>query len=140
MLIAENTERRGEAESDPVKKGRQGAFLKEYWKAGKGRKNLMGPMVLIKDIAESMGESERTMKRLIKLNDLIPEIQSLVSDGAIGVRAAEQLAFLTIEEQSILFQQKGHSLGDMINYNGNEHSPLWGSLYTGEAGCVQIPY
>lgn len=38
MLIAENTERRGEAESDPVKKGRQGAFLKEYWKAGKGRK------------------------------------------------------------------------------------------------------
>ncbi|WP_339198501.1 ParB N-terminal domain-containing protein [Paenibacillus sp. FSL P4-0176] len=106
MLIAENTERRGEAESDPVKKGRQGAFLKEYWKAGKGRKNLMGPMVLIKDIAESMGESERTMKRLIKLNDLIPEIQTLVSVGSIGVRAAEQLAYLTEEEQTSLFNLK----------------------------------
>jgi len=31
MLIAENTEHRGEAESDPVKKGRQAVFLKEYW-------------------------------------------------------------------------------------------------------------
>ncbi|MMZ69516.1 hypothetical protein D1872_323650 [compost metagenome] len=63
-------------------------------------------MVLIKDIAESMGESERTMKRLIKLNDLIPEIQTLVSVGSIGVRAAEQLAYLTEEEQTSLFNLK----------------------------------
>ncbi|MDR6725039.1 hypothetical protein J2W91_003525 [Paenibacillus amylolyticus] len=80
MLIAENTERRGEAESDPIKKGRQGAFLKEYWKAGHGGNRSTRPMVALKDIAESIGESERTTQRLMKLNDLIPEIQSLVSD------------------------------------------------------------
>ncbi|WKL03167.1 hypothetical protein Q0F98_05710 [Paenibacillus amylolyticus] len=140
MLIAENTERRGEAESDPVRKGRQAVFLKEYWKAGHGGNRSTEQYGLLKNVADAIGESERTTKRLIKLNDLIPEIQSLVSDGSIGVRAAEQLAFLTIEEQSILFQQKGHSLGDMINYNGKERSPLWGSLYASEDGCVQIPY
>lgn len=36
MLIAENIERRGEAESDPIKKGRIAGFLKQYWEVGKG--------------------------------------------------------------------------------------------------------
>ncbi|WP_366348340.1 hypothetical protein [Paenibacillus amylolyticus] len=126
MLIAENTERRGEAEADPVKKGRQAAFLKDYWKIKSNGDQSVRTMVgrSMKDVADSIGESERTTQRLIKLNDLIPEIQFLVSDGAIGVRAAEQLSYLTEEEQSILFQQKGNSLGDMTNYNGNDHSPL----------------
>ncbi|WP_206759572.1 hypothetical protein [Paenibacillus sp. CFBP 13594] len=46
----------------------------------------------MKDVSESIGETERTTQRLIKLNELIPEIQSFVSSGDIGVRAAEQLA------------------------------------------------
>ncbi|WP_145409254.1 hypothetical protein [Paenibacillus xylanexedens] len=129
MLIAENIERRGEAESNPIKKARIGEFVREYWKArgeyleGRPKKSINNSHTF-KDVAEAMGESERTTRRLIKLNHLIPEIQYLVSNNSIGVRAAEQLAYLTEEEQSILFQQKGNSLGDMINYNGNDHSPL----------------
>ncbi|WP_440112196.1 hypothetical protein [Paenibacillus sp. QZ-Y1] len=94
LLIAENTERRGEAELDPIKKGRQAAFLKEYWGITNGgnKRFKTDGMKSMKDVAEAIGEkSERTTQRLIKLNDLIPEIQSLVSSGVLGVRAAEQL-------------------------------------------------
>ncbi|WP_251508838.1 hypothetical protein [Paenibacillus polysaccharolyticus] len=61
MLIAENTERRGEAESDPVKKGRQAAFLKEYWGVKNGGNKADGPKTHLRDIAETIGESERTL-------------------------------------------------------------------------------
>ncbi|MHA7582072.1 hypothetical protein ACX12E_17025 [Paenibacillus vandeheii] len=67
MLIAENTERRGEAESDPVKKGRQAAFLKEYWgvrDGSSGKRGLGGPKAHLKDVAEAIGESQRTTQRL----------------------------------------------------------------------------
>lgn len=117
MLIAENTERRGESENDPIKKGKIAAFLKEYWEIKNNRpKEEVGHNVQLKtmrDVAEAIDSDERTTRRLIKLNDLIPDIQQLVSSGLLGATAAEQLAYLTVEEQSILFEQKGESLGEM---------------------------
>lgn len=94
LLIAENVERRGEAEPDPIKKGRIAQFLKEYWGVRDGRKKLRqnGVVKSIDDIAESIGADRRTTQRLMKLNDLIPEIQALVSSGKLGTTAAEQLA------------------------------------------------
>jgi ParB family chromosome partitioning protein len=74
-LIAENSERRGESETDPVKKGRQAAFLKEYWgvrDGSAGKRSLDGQNVHLKDVAETIGETQRTTQRLIKLNELIP--------------------------------------------------------------------
>lgn len=56
-------------------------------------------MVALKDIADVIGESERTTQRLNKLNDLISQIQSLVSSKKLCVRAAKQLAYLTECEQ-----------------------------------------
>ncbi|WP_339236244.1 hypothetical protein MKX40_22250 [Paenibacillus sp. FSL R5-0517] len=66
MLIAENTERRGEAESGPVKKGRQAAFLKEYWEIKNNGDQSAGPLIRrsMKDVAEAIGESQRTTQRL----------------------------------------------------------------------------
>lgn len=52
----------------------------------------------LSDIAEMIGENVRTTKRILKLNDLIPEIQSLVSAGKLGTTVAEQIAYLTPEE------------------------------------------
>lgn len=112
-LIAENSERRGESETDPVKKGRQAAFLKEYWGVKNGGNKAEGPMVLLKDVADAIGENERSTKRLIKLNDLIPEIQSLVSLNKLSVRAAEQLAFLTEEEQRAIFNNDQESIENL---------------------------
>lgn len=115
LLIAYNTERRGEAEKDPIKKARQAQFLKEYWgikKHGDGTIRQNGERSM-KDVQDSIGESERSTQRLIKLNDLIPELQSLVSLGKLGTTAAEQLAYLTVDEQKILFQERGETIGQM---------------------------
>lgn len=115
LLIAENVERRGQAETDPIKKGRIAQFLKEYWgvRDGGDRKS-EGQNAFRKttiDIAETINESERTTKRLLKLNDLIPSLQTLVSSGKLGTTAAEQLAYLTIEEQQALFDERGEKVG-----------------------------
>ncbi|KJD42497.1 hypothetical protein [Paenibacillus terrae] len=53
-LIAENRERRGESETDPVKKGRHAAFLKEYWGVKNGGNQSAGQFVQrsMKDVAK----------------------------------------------------------------------------------------
>ncbi|MFE4199337.1 DUF3102 domain-containing protein [Aneurinibacillus aneurinilyticus] len=113
MLIAENVERRGEAEPDPVKKGRIAAFLKEYFGIKHGGDRSSGQNGNLKttaDIAETIGESEKTTRRLLKLNDLIPEIQALVSSGNLGTTAAEQIAYLTPDEQRLLLTIRGEDV------------------------------
>jgi ParB-like chromosome segregation protein Spo0J len=64
LLIAENVERRGQAETDPIKKARIAAFLKEYWgvKNGNNQHSRVRQNVAPKttdDIAETIGESRR---------------------------------------------------------------------------------
>lgn len=116
LLIAENVERRGQAETDPMKKARIVQFLKEFWgvrDGSAGRRSLAGQNALqktIADISEMVSESERTTKRFLKLNDLIPELQQLVSDGKLGTTAAEQLAYLTEDEQRSLYEAIGESV------------------------------
>lgn len=109
LLIAYNIERRGEAEPDPIKKARIAKFLKEYWAINQGTRKELGQNG-ITDISEVIGETERTTKRLLKLNDLIPEIQSLVSSGKQGTTAAEQLAYLTEDEQREIYTLFGEEL------------------------------
>lgn len=106
LLIAENTERRGEAEKDPIKKARIAGFLKEYWGVRDGVK--VGHNVQAKgldDIGNFLGESRKSTQRLIKLNDLTPELQQLVSDGKLGTTAGEQLAYLTEDAQRELWDK-----------------------------------
>ena len=54
------------------------------------------------DIAESIGESIHQTRRILKLHDLIPELQDLVSEGKLGTTAGEQLAHMTEENQRAL--------------------------------------
>ncbi|MBF8376350.1 ParB N-terminal domain-containing protein [Alicyclobacillus mali] len=120
LLIADNEERRGE-DHDPMRKARRAKFLAEYWgiRRGGARKGVSGherakgqfvPLKSIEDIGEQIGEDVRTTKRLLKLNDLIPELQALVSSGKLGTTAAEQLAYLSPETQRALYA----ALGDEI--------------------------
>ncbi|WP_054956496.1 hypothetical protein [Paenibacillus dakarensis] len=96
MLIAENIERRGEAESDPMKKGRIATFIIDYWKTkglyveGRGNRH-NAELKTQRDVAKLLHENIRTTKRLLKLNSLIPQIQQLASSGNLGTTAAEQL-------------------------------------------------
>ncbi|MFE4202081.1 ParB/RepB/Spo0J family partition protein [Aneurinibacillus aneurinilyticus] len=110
LLIAENVERRGEAEPDPIKKARIAQFLKEYWGVKQGKKGQNVPIKTTADVAEVIGEDVRTTKRLLKLNDLIPEIQALVSSGNLGTTAAEQIAYLTPDEQRLLLTIRGEDV------------------------------
>lgn len=127
LLIAENVERRGQAETDAIKKARIANFLKEYWGVNRGR--FHGNQVLDKmsdtktnlDIANTIGESEKTTQRILKLNDLIPEIQELVSSKKLGTTAAEQLAYLPQEDQKTLIQSK---LVDMSKITVDESKKL----------------
>lgn len=117
LLIAENVERRGQAETDPIKKARIAQFLKEYWGVKSGvNQHSVGhngqPSKTTTDIAESIGESEKTTRRLMKLNDLIPQLQRLVSEKKLGTTAAEQLAYLSPEVQSALYETLGEEIGE----------------------------
>ena len=119
LLIAENVERRGQAETDPIKKARIANFLKEYWGVrsggdGSNQYKQSGQNVrdakTTADIADTIGESEKTTRRILKLHDLIPQLQTLVSAGKLGTTAGEQLAYLSPEVQTALYE----TLGDEI--------------------------
>lgn len=114
MLIAENTERRGEAESDPIKKAHIIEFMRSWWDVVSHRPK-GGQNVQVKttaDVAEFIGESVKTTQRLLKLNELIPQLQRLVSTGKLGTTSAEQLAYLTPEVQSALYDALGEEIGE----------------------------
>lgn len=65
--------------------------------------------LLISRIASEVGLSEATVKRLDKLNELIPELQALVSQGVLSRTAAYFLAFLPPGEQRDLLRILGES-------------------------------
>lgn len=72
-----------------LKKAKRAEFLKRYWEVRRmsGRERLKVQNALSKtlaDVAEVIGESIDTTKRLLKLNDLIPELQQLVSQGKLS--------------------------------------------------------
>lgn len=121
LLIAENVERRGQAESDPIKKSRIANFLREYWGVSQGKK---GQNVLIKnidDIGEILGESHKSTQRILKLNDLIPELQQLVSSKKLGTTAGEQLAYLSEENQKALLKALGDDMEKTTVQNAKDY-------------------
>lgn len=113
LLIAENWERRGVAETDQIKVARIATFLDEYWKQQREKiRHNGGKKKTVEDVSEFIGESKRVTERLLKLNDLIPQLQRLVSTGKLGTTSAEQLAYLTPEVQSALYDALGEEIGE----------------------------
>lgn len=69
---------------NPIKKGRQAQFLKEYWGIGHGGSREQNtPLKSLVDVGSMIGESKFSTKRLLKLNSLIPVIQDLVESDEI---------------------------------------------------------
>jgi ParB-like chromosome segregation protein Spo0J len=115
LLIADNEERR-QSDDDPIKKAKRAEFLKKYWgvKQGKKRQNVVNNNDKnMADVAAAIGEDERTTQRLLKLNNLIPELQSLVSAGKLGTTAAHIIAFLSPENQKLVLEQYGQKIEEM---------------------------
>lgn len=95
LLIADNEERRQD-DNDPIKKAKRAKFLKEYWgvRHGGDRKssNQNGYLKTSADVAEVVGTDAAHLSRLLKLNDLIPELQELVSANKLGVLYSNHVA------------------------------------------------
>lgn len=122
LLIADNVERRGQAETDPIKKSRIATFLKEYWDINQGvRSDFIDNQRSSKDIADSIGESEWNTRQIMKLNDLIPELQELVSKGKLGTTAGEQLAHLTEDNQRALVAVLGEQIENTTVQQAREY-------------------
>jgi ParB family chromosome partitioning protein len=56
-------------------------------------------------LAESAGESARTVQRYIRLTELIPEMLAMVDDRQMAFNPAVELSYLTKEQQQMLFQE-----------------------------------
>ena len=115
LLIADNEERRG-SDEDPMRKASRAKFLKEYWGIkgrgpSKGFRENHENSKTSKEVAEAVGTDASNLSHLLKLNDLIPPLQSLVSSGKFGATAAEQLAHLPVEEQQALWNVFGEAIG-----------------------------
>ncbi|MEQ2538405.1 ParB/RepB/Spo0J family partition protein [Coprococcus comes] len=54
-------------------------------------------------LAQEAGESRKTIRRYIRLTELIPEILEMVDDKKISMRPAVELSYLPKEEQEILY-------------------------------------
>lgn len=64
----------------------------------------VGPKWPITEIAESTSDSERQIKRYIRLTNLIPDILKLVDEGRIALTPAVELSYLNSHEQNALYQ------------------------------------
>ena len=78
--------------------------------AGRPSKNNLTPVVsdlnglrTNETLGKEVGESRETIRRYIRLTELIPEIIEMVDDNQISMRPAVELSYLTKEEQEILY-------------------------------------
>ncbi len=77
--------------------------------AGRPTKNNLTPLVSNKKelrtnevLAKEVGESRETIRRYIRLTELIPAILDMVDDNKIAMRPAVELSYLSKTEQDIL--------------------------------------
>ena len=65
----------------------------------------LAPRLATEQIAEDAGTSKDTIKRYIRLTNLIPEILQYVDDGRISFTPAVELSYLNEQEQYDLWEQ-----------------------------------
>ncbi|MHB8927829.1 MAG: ParB/RepB/Spo0J family partition protein [Bacillota bacterium] len=104
MLIDANVQTR---ELTTMEKARAVRRLKELFQVRNGARG----GATSAQCAEVVGVSERQFRKLDKLNDLIPELQSLIDVGKLGLTAGEKLAALSPEVQRALYDVLGEEIG-----------------------------
>lgn len=78
---------------------------------GEEKQDIMSETSAQSYLAELIGISERHLRRIARLNNLIPEIQLLIDEGKISTTEGTQLASLDEETQKKLY----YALGEDIN-------------------------
>ena len=57
------------------------------------------------ELAAAVEDSSRQIQRYIRLTELTPELLDLVDEGAIALRPAVELSYLTCDEQEMVYKQ-----------------------------------
>ncbi|MDP9750321.1 ParB/RepB/Spo0J family partition protein [Thermoanaerobacter pentosaceus] len=122
-LIETNLRQRGIGNLNPMKLARCILELEriygikrgnnQYLKGGTATVADPSPKNSQKEIIEDFGLGERRYYQLKKLNELIPELQSLVEQGKLSSSAGEQLAYLEPEQQRELYNTLGETIADL---------------------------
>lgn len=114
LMIRENLLRR---HLNEIQVARLIRVLKERYgvKPGRPENNIDGTEKQDKmsELIKLTGMSERQIRRYDKLNDLIPELQELVSSGKLGSTAAYELALLSPDTQRQLLSVYGEKLSEL---------------------------
>lgn len=106
LLVADNEERRHN--DDPIKKAKRDKIILEYFT--KKRKSGEDTSFNSDKIAAVAGYSNKSeLYRSVKLNNLIPELQEMVSSGRLTPSAADPLARMSQENQRELYTQLGEA-------------------------------
>jgi|GEM_PF-1538903 len=120
-LIETNLRQRGKGNLNDMKSARCLLKLYEIYGIRRGNNQYLGGGSAIiseapakkyqKYLADMLGISERQLRNLYRLNNLIPELQQLVEEKKLTTTEAMQLALLDEEVQNKLY----YALGDDIN-------------------------
>jgi ParB-like chromosome segregation protein Spo0J len=111
LLVAENKARRG-TERDLIKVAKQIKFLFERWGIKPGRKSVHEAQDKTRhDAAEQIGMSDSNARRYMQLLDLSEDLQQLVSQEKIKLKAGVKLSRLPNEVQHDFYEyvkEKGY--------------------------------
>lgn len=103
LLVSANEARRGE-EKDLMKKARRIKVLYENWGIRQGPKNVHDAHFYRQDVASTLGLDGSSIRRLLKLLYLIPELQKEVTKGTIGLISGNKIARLDPDKQKEFFR------------------------------------
>ncbi len=118
LLIKDNLLRR---QLNDMQVARLIRALKEQYGVKRGRpENDSDGKEKHEKISQLIGLTERRTQQLDKLNDLIPELQSLVASGKLGTTAAYELAFLSPETQKKLYEVLGEEIAELKQAEAKE--------------------
>lgn len=98
LLVATNEARRSE-EKDLIKKARRVQVLYQNWGIKPGRKSVQDAHFDRHDVAKTLNLDDSSIRRLLKLLYLIPELQQEVSNQTIGLIAGNKIAALDRDNQ-----------------------------------------
>lgn len=122
-LLESNLMQRGIGNINPMKSARCIGELKRIYNVRHGNNQYLGggpdtmssPFKTEKELADNLGISERHLRRLDQLNDLIPPFQKLIEFGSgkntLSLQLAEFLASRSKEEQEELYKTFGDAIG-----------------------------
>jgi len=108
MLIDANLQTRT---LTPMEKARAVRRMKEIRGIRRGKPS--DNSATIAELCEELDMSERTFRLYDRLNDLIPELQQLLSNGGLSLVLAERLASFPEESQRLIWQALGDSISSL---------------------------